>query len=114
MVSKQHEMFKLLTTLPVDPSDKLSQEIADHLKLLRKELMHYFPHLVSCTYALNPSCIDPGEQEEIIDIQVDRDSKSKEEGMLFYRFMANNGLHLPNIGPKCCSSATSFPLVMGV
>ena len=82
--SKQFGMFQLLTALSVEPNDQLSQEIHDHLKLLRMELLNYFPDLVSCTYAVNPFCIDPallpvgtGEQEEIIDIQVDDTAKSK-------------------------------------
>ena len=48
------------------------------------ELLHYFPDLVSWTYAVNSFCIDPallpvgtGEQEEIIDIQVDDTAKPK-------------------------------------
>ena len=75
--NKQFRMFQLLAALPVDPNAKLFQEIDEHLKLLRTEMMHYFPDLVSCTYAVNPFCADPtllpvgtGEQEEIIDIQV--------------------------------------------
>ena len=39
-------MFQLLAALPVDPNAKLSQEIDEHLKLLRTEMMHYFPDLV--------------------------------------------------------------------
>ena len=75
--SKQFGMFQLLTILLVEPNDQLSQEIHDHLKLLRMELLHYFPDLVSCSYAVNPFCIDPallpvgtGEQEQIIDIKL--------------------------------------------
>ena len=45
--SKQFGMFQLLTTLSVEPNDQLSQEIHDHFKLLRMELLHYFPDLVS-------------------------------------------------------------------
>ena len=45
--SKQFGMFQLLAALPVDPNAKLSQEIDEHLKLLRTEMMHYFPDLVS-------------------------------------------------------------------
>ena len=78
-------MFQLLAALPVDPNAKLSQEIDEHLKLLRTEMMHYFPDLVSCTYAVNPFCADPtllpvgtGEQEDIIDIQVDNTAKAKQ------------------------------------
>ena len=61
---------------------KLSQEIDEHLKLLRTEMMHYFQDFVSCTYAVNPFCKDPalrtGEQEEVIDIQVDNTVKAKQ------------------------------------
>ena len=79
-------MFQFLTTLLIEPNDKLSQEIEDHLKLLRTEMVHYFPDLVSCTYAVNPFCTDPAllpvgteEQEEIIDIQVDNTAKAKQK-----------------------------------
>ena len=77
-------MFQLLTTISVEPNDKLSQEIEDHLKLLQMELMHYFPDIVSCIYAVNSFCTNPAlipigtrEQEEIIDIQVDDTAKAK-------------------------------------
>ena len=86
MESKQYGMFKVLTILQVKSSDKLSHEIVVHLELLRTELMHYFPDAVSCTYAVNPFCTDPallpvgtGEQELIIDIQVDDTSKAKQK-----------------------------------
>ena len=74
-------MFQLLTTLSVEPSDKLFQEIEDHLKLLRAD---YFRDVLRCSYAVNPFRTDPallpvgtGEQEEIIDIQVDDTAKAK-------------------------------------
>ena len=38
-----------------------------------------------------------------------RHSKSKAEGMLSHRFLANYEFHLFNVGPKCCSSTTIFP-----
>ena len=79
--SKQFGIFQLFTALSVDPNDKLPQEIENHLKLLRTKLMHYFPDVVSCTYAVNPFCTNPvllplgtGEQEEIIAIRVDDSS----------------------------------------
>ena len=79
-------MFQLLTTILVKTNDKLSQEIEDYLKLLRTKLMHYFPDVVSCTYAVNTFCTDPalllvgtGEQEKIIDIQVDDSTKTKQK-----------------------------------
>ena len=113
-------MFQFLTTLSIEPNDKLSQEIEDHLKLLRTEMVHYFPDLVSCTYAVNPFCTDPallpvgtGEQEEIIDIQVDDTAKAKQKE-LSHRFLASHGFHLSNVGPKCYSSTTGFPLYMGM
>ena len=77
-------MLQLLTTLSVELSYRLSQETDVHLKLLRTKLMLYFPDLVSCTYAVDPFGIDPGllpvatgEQEKIIDIQVNDSAKSK-------------------------------------
>ena len=83
---KQFGIFKLLTTLLVEPSDKLYQEFEDHLKLLRTKLMHYFPDKVTCSYAVNLFCTDPalltvgtGEQEEIIDIQVDDTTIAKQK-----------------------------------
>ena len=83
--SKQFGMFQLLTTISVEPNDKLFQKIGDHFKLLRTELMHYFAYVVSCTYAVNPFCTDPallpvgiGKQEEIIDIQDTAKAKQKE------------------------------------
>ena len=79
-------MFQLLTTISVEPNDKLSQEIEDHLMLLQTELMHYFPDVVSYIYAVNPFCIDPAllpvgtrEQEKIIYIQVDDTAKANQK-----------------------------------
>ena len=79
-------MFKLLTTLQVEPRNKLSQQIVGHLKLLRMELMHYFPDIVCCIYAVNPFGIDPalpsvgmGEEKEIIDIEVDETEDAMEK-----------------------------------
>ena len=107
-------MFQLLTTLPVEPNDKLSQEIDDHLKLLRTELMHYFPDLVSCTYAVNPFCIDPaflpvgtGEQEEI-DIQVDDTAKEKQECSPI-DFWLNMGSTYPTLARNAVRQLLVFP-----
>jgi len=48
--------------------------------------MHCFPDLVSCNCAVNPLCTDPallpvgtGEQEKIIDIQIDDSAKAKQK-----------------------------------
>ena len=110
-------MFQLLDALPVDPNAKLSQEIDEHLKLLRTEMIHYFPDLVSCTYAVNPFCADPtllpvgtGEQEEIIDIQVDNTAKAKLMECSPIDFWLIMGSTLPNVGQKCYSSTTGFSL----
>jgi len=114
--SKQFGMFQLLTTLPVEPNDKLSQEIDDHLKLLRTELMHYFPDLVSCTYAVNPFCIDPaflpvgtGEQEEIIDIQVDDTAKEKQKECSPIDFWLNMGSTYPTLARNAVRQLLVFP-----
>ena len=84
--SEQYKMFKLRSTLQTDPSDKSFQEIVGHLKLFLTELMHYFPDMICCTYAVNLFCIDPAflpvgarEKEEIIDIQADKTAKSKQK-----------------------------------
>ena len=114
--SKQFGMFQLLTTLLGEPNDHLSQEIHNHLKLLRMELLDYIPDLVSCTYAVNPFCIDPAllpvgteKQEEIIDIQVDDTAKSKTERMLSHKFLANHGFYLPTLARNAVRQLLIFP-----
>ena len=109
-------MFQLLTTLSVKPNDQLSQEIHDHLKLLRMELLHYFPDLVSCTYAVNPFCIDPahlpvgiGEQEKIIDIQVDDTAKSKLNECSPIDFWLNVGSTYPTLARNAVRQLLIFP-----
>ena len=84
--SKQFGMFRLLTTLSVEPNDKLSQEIEDHIKLFRTD---YFPDVLSCIYAVNPFRTDPallsvgtGGQEEIIYTQVDETANAKQSNAL--------------------------------
>ena len=103
-------MFQLLTTLSVEPNDQLSQEIHDHLKL------HYFPDLVSCTYAVNPFCIDPallpvgtGEQEEIIDIQVDNTAKSKLNKCSPIDFWLIMGSTYPTLAQSTVQQLLIFP-----
>ena len=56
--------------------------------------MNYFPGLVSCTYSVKLFCIDPallpeetGEQEEIIDIEVDVTAKLKLNKCSFVGFL---------------------------
>ena len=43
-----------------------------------------------------------------------RHSKSKTEGILSHRFLANHWFHLSDVGRKCCSSTTGFPFYMGM
>ena len=129
--SKQFGMFQLLTTLLIEPNDKLSQEIEDHLKLLRTEMMHYFPDLVSCTYAVNPFCTDPprlpvgtGEQEEIIDIQVDNTAKAKQKEwspMNFWLIMgstyptlARNAIRQLLVPPSTLEGEQTFSALMAI
>ena len=114
--SKHFGMFQLLTTLSVEPNDQLSQEIHDHLKLLRMELLHYFPDLVSWTYAVNPFCIDPallpvgtGEQEEIIDIQVDDTAKSKLNECSLIDFWLIMGSTYPTLARNAARQSLIFP-----
>ena len=114
--SKQFGMFQLLTTFSVEPNDQLSQEIHDHLKLLRLELLHYFPDLVSWTYAVNPFCIDPallpvgtGEQEEIIDIQVDDTAKSKLNECSLIDFWLIMGSTYPTLARNAARQSLIFP-----
>ena len=114
--TKQFGMFQLLTTLSVEPNDQLSQEIHDHLKLLQIESLHYFPDLVSCTYAVNPFCIDSallpmgtGEQEEIIDIQVDDTAKSKLNGRSPIDFWLIMGSTYPMLARNAARQLLIFP-----
>ena len=84
MESKCLGMFNFLITTLMQPSKKLFQETAVHLRLLRTELTLYFPDIIWCKYTVNPISIDPallpigtGEQEEIIDLQTDERAKNK-------------------------------------
>ena len=114
--SKQFGMFQLLTTLSVEPNDQLSQEIHDHLKLLRMELLHYFPDLASCTYAVNTFHIDPallpvgtGKQEEIIDIQVDDTAKSTMNECFPIDFWLIMGFTYPTLARNAVRQLLIFP-----
>ena len=82
--AKQYQMFKDLSSLQYQHIEKLFQEICCHLKLLKTELMHYFPNIDISPYVSNPFFVDlfvlsvgTGEQEEIIDIQSDEAAKIK-------------------------------------
>ena len=80
------------------------------------ELLHYFPDLVSCTYAVNPFCIDPallpvgtGEQEEIIDIQVDDTAKSKLNECSLIDFWLIMGSTYPTLARNAVRQLLIFP-----
>jgi len=114
--SKQFGMFQLLTALLIEPNDKLSQDIEDHLKLLRTDMMHYFPDLESCTYAVHPFCTDPallpvgtGEQEEIIDIQVDDTAKAKQKECSPIDFWLIMGSTYPTLARNAIRQLLVFP-----
>ena len=109
-------MFQILATLSVEPNDKLSQEIEDHLKLLRTELMHYFPNEVSCTYAVNPFCTDPallpvgtGEQEGIVDILVDDTAIAKQNECSLIDFWLIMGSTYPTVDRNAVCQLLVFP-----
>ena len=105
-------MFQLLTTLSVEPNDQLSQEIYDHLKLLRMEWLHYFPDLLSCIDpALLP--VETEEQEEIIDIQVDDTTKSKLNECSPIDFWLIMGSTYPS-WPEMLFDSYDFSLYMGM
>ena len=113
---KHFGMFQLFTTLPVDPNAKLSQEIDKHLNLLRTEMMHYFPDLVSCTYAVNPFCTDPAllsveteEQEEITDLQVDNTAKAKHTECSPISFWLVMGSTYPTLAKNAIPQLLVFP-----
>ena len=80
------------------------------------ELLHYFPDLVSCTYALNPFCIDPallpvgtGEEEKIIDIQVDDTAKSKLNECTPIDFWLIMGSTYPTLAGNAVRQLLIFP-----
>ena len=56
--AKQYHMFKDLSSLQYQHSEKLFQEICCHLKLLKTELKHYFPNKDSSPYVSNSFFVD--------------------------------------------------------
>ena len=84
MKNKKYAMLKLLTSVEDKPNDKFSEENVCSLLQLKKELMHYFPNIISCAYSINPFFVDPadlpvgtGEKEELIDFLTDEAAKIK-------------------------------------
>ena len=71
--AKRYHMFKDLSSLQYQCSEKLFQEICCHLKLLTTELMHYFSNTDISPYVSNLFLVDPsvlsvgtGEQEQLL------------------------------------------------
>ena len=82
------------------------------------KLLHYFPDLVSCIYAVNPFCIDPallpvgtGEQEEIIDIQVNDTAKSKLNECFSIDFWLIIGSTYPTLAQNAVRQLLIFPSI---
>ena len=78
--------------------------------------MYCFPDLVSCTYAVNPFCTDPalrpvgtGEQEEIIDIQVDDTAKAKRKECSPIDFWLIMGSTYPTLARNAIRQVLVFP-----
>ena len=104
---KQYHMFKDLSLLQYQHSEKLFQEICCHLKLLKTELMHYFPNIDISPYVSNPFFVDPsvlsvgtGEQEEIIDIQSDEAAKIKHKECCSINFWLTMFSTYPTLAQK--------------
>ena len=100
-------MFKDLSLLQYQHSEKLFQEICCHLKLLKTELMHYFPNIDISPYVSNPFFVDPsvlsvrtGEQEEIIDIQSDKAAKIKHKECCSINFWLTMFSTYPTLAQK--------------
>jgi len=81
--SREFGMFKLLSSLPRQPTEKLCEGVGCHLKQLKTELTHYFPAINCCAYITKPFPVNPsllpvetGEQEDIIDVQSDESTKT--------------------------------------
>jgi len=79
-------------------------------------MMHYFPYSVSCTYAVNPFCTDPallpvgtGEQEDIIDIQIDDTAKAKQKECSPIDFWLIMGSTYPALARNAIRQLLVFP-----
>ena len=78
--------------------------------------MHYFPDVVSCTYAVNPFCTDPallpietGEQEKIIDILVHDTEKAKQKECSLIDFWLIMGSTYPTLAQNAVRQLLVFP-----
>ena len=111
-----YAMFKLLTSVEDKRNHEFSEEIVCHLSQLKKELMHYFSDVSSCTYSINPFFIDPadlpvgtGEQEELINIQTDEAEKIKHmEYGCPINFWLSTELSYPNLATHAASQLLIF------
>ena len=114
--AKQYHMFKDLSSLQYQHSEKLFQEICCHLKLLKTELMHYFPNVDISPYVSNPLFVNPsalsvgtGEQEEIIDIQSDEAAKIKHKECCPINFWLTMSSTYPTLPQKAIPQLLVFP-----
>ena len=113
---KQYHMFKDLSSLQSQHSEKLFQKNCCHLKLLKTELMHYFPNIDSSPYVSNPFFADPsvlpvrtGEQEEIIDIQSDEAAETKHKECCSINFWLTMSSTYPTLAQKAIPQLLVFP-----
>ena len=109
-------MFKNLSSLQYQHSEKLFQEICCHLKLLKTELMHYFPNIdispcVSNPFFVNSSVLSvgTGEQEEIIDIQSDEVARIKHKECFPINFWLSMSSTYPTLAQKAIPQLLVFP-----
>ena len=120
--SREFGMFRFLSCLPRQPTEKLCEEIEEiscHLKQLKTELMHYFPVIKCCGYITNPFPVNPSllpvgtdEQEDITDIQSDESAKTMHKEC--NEFLAEHVLYISEFGTKSYSAAFGIPRYTGM
>jgi len=115
--SRQFGMFKLLSSLPRQPTEKLCEEIGCHLKQLKAQLMHYFSAINCCAYITNPFPVNPsllpvgtGEQEDIIDIQSDESANTMHKEYSAINFWLNMSSTYPSLAQKAIQQLLVFPV----
>ena len=114
-------MFKDLSLLQSQQSEKLFQETCCHLKLLKTEWMHYYPNIDSSPYVSNPFFVDPsvlpvgtGEQEEIIDIKSDEAAKIKHKECCSINLWLTMSSTYPTMAQKAIPQLLVFPSTWNV
>jgi len=117
--SREFGMFRFLSCLPRQPTEKPCEEIGCHLKQLKTELMHYFPAIKCCGYITNPFPVNPSllpvgtdEQEDITDIQSDESAKTMHKEC--NEFLAEHVLYISEFGTKSYSAAFGIPRYTGM